>query len=99
MQGELDNHDLPRFVSEIDEVNKTESRLRYFLALTALFTLPAIPQLYYGDELGLLGGSDPDNRRDMPEWAWTPSGRSQLQTGAAFAPSETTFNRVHRLIE
>ena len=24
------------------------------------------PQLYYGDEIGLPGGSDPDNRRDFP---------------------------------
>jgi hypothetical protein len=95
----VDNHDLPRFVSEIDDVNQMERRQRYFLALAALFTLPGIPQLYYGDELGLQGGSDPDNRRDMPAWAWTPSGRSQLQTGGAYSPPEKTFNRVHRLIE
>jgi glycosidase len=95
----VDNHDLPRFVSEIDDANQTEGRQRYFLALAALFTLPGIPQLYYGDELGLQGGTDPDNRRDMPAWAWTPSGRSQFQTGVAFTSSEKTFNRVHHLIE
>ena len=28
-----------------------------------------IPIIYYGDELGMEGGSDPDNRRPMP-WDW-----------------------------
>lgn len=34
-------------------------------AFTALFTMPGIPFLYYGDEVALPGGHDPDNRRDM----------------------------------
>lgn len=38
-------------------------RLR--LALTYLFTQPGVPLLYYGDELGLPGAADPDNRRVM----------------------------------
>jgi glycosidase len=36
------------------------------LALTLQLTLPGMPVLYYGDELGLAGGTDPDNRRVMP---------------------------------
>jgi neopullulanase len=34
-------------------------------ALTLLLTSPAIPLLYYGDEVGLPGAGDPDNRRPM----------------------------------
>lgn len=34
-------------------------------AFTALFTMPGIPFLYYGDEIAMPGGNDPDNRRDM----------------------------------
>jgi glycosidase len=33
-----------------------------------LYTAPGIPFLYYGDEIAMPGGNDPDNRRDM---VWT----------------------------
>ena len=29
-------------------------------------TLRGIPEIYYGDEMGMPGGGDPDNRRDFP---------------------------------
>ena len=31
------------------------------------FTLPGVPVVYYGDEIGTLGGADPDNRRTF-DW-------------------------------
>ena len=37
-------------------------------AFTLLYTMPGIPFLYYGDEIAMAGGNDPDNRRDM---VWT----------------------------
>ncbi len=39
---------------------------RAALALGFLFTAPGVPLLYYGDEVGLVGAGDPDNRRLMP---------------------------------
>jgi glycosidase len=39
------------------------------MALVFLLTTRGIPQLYYGDELAMPGGFDPDNRRDM-RWDW-----------------------------
>ncbi|MGN1452057.1 MAG: alpha-amylase family glycosyl hydrolase, partial [Eubacteriales bacterium] len=39
---------------------------RHALAAALLFTLPGIPCIYYGDELGLEGGPDPLNRRTFP---------------------------------
>jgi alpha-amylase len=63
----LDNQDTPRFFHLAGgEERRDEALIRTKLALTFLFTTRGIPQLYYGDELGLDGGPDPDNRRDMP---------------------------------
>ena len=42
-----------------------------------MFACPGIVQVYYGNELGLLGGGDPDNRRDMPAWALDPGTRAE----------------------
>ena len=39
---------------------------RVKLALALLFFLPGAPCIYYGDEIGMLGGKDPDNRRTFP---------------------------------
>jgi glycosidase len=56
----LDNHDEPRFRSEV----KSGTAMR--LALGVLMTTRGLPQLYSGDELALFGGNDPDNRHDFP---------------------------------
>ncbi len=39
---------------------------RLGLTYVILMTNPGIPLIYYGDEIGLAGGGDPDNRRMMP---------------------------------
>ncbi|WP_324282436.1 glycoside hydrolase family 13 protein [Cyanobacterium aponinum UTEX 3221] len=36
------------------------------IATLLLFTFPGAPSIYYGDEVGLLGGLDPDSRRVFP---------------------------------
>ncbi len=92
----LDNHDVPRFMQEAGQLADGERVRRYRLALAALFTLPGIPQLYYGDELGMLGAS-PDNRRDMPAWAWQPATRAGARADYLGDPGET-FALVRRLI-
>jgi alpha-amylase len=62
----LDNHDVPRFVGR--EVPDDATRARLTQALFYLFTMPGTPVLYYGTEIALPGGPDPDDRRPMP---WT----------------------------
>ena len=51
----LDNHDLSRFFSVVKEDVK-----KYKIALSWLLTYRGIPQLYYGDEIGMSGYSNPD---------------------------------------
>ena len=49
---------------------------RLALAYALMMTKPGIPLLYYGDEIGLAGGGDPDNRRMMP---WSEGDLSSAQ--------------------
>ncbi len=57
----LDSHDTARFLSLVGG----DKRLQRLAAL-ALFTYPGAPCVYYGDEIGMEGGKDPDNRRAFP---------------------------------
>ncbi|WP_245808115.1 alpha-amylase family glycosyl hydrolase [Deinococcus hopiensis] len=96
----LDNHDVQRFVNEPGSgVAETEIRKRYQLALATLMTVPGIPQLYYGDELGMYGGPDPDNRHDMPGWAWTDAGRNATYSGflGGGGTPKTTYDYVQKV--
>lgn len=77
----IGNHDDTRFVSE-----KESSPAKLKAALSLLLTLRGIPQIYSGDEIGLEGGADPDNRRDFPGGfpgdmhnAFTAAGRNAEQ--------------------
>jgi glycosidase len=60
----IDNHDTIRFTQDI-VLNKQNPSTRWKLALTYLYTTPGIPIVYYGSEIALNGGKDPDNRRQM----------------------------------
>lgn len=62
MLNVLGSHDTPRLLTLCDGDVR-----RAVLAMTALFTLPGAPMLYYGDEVGVEGANDPDCRRCM-EW-------------------------------
>ena len=55
------SHDVTRFLHDAEE---DISRLR--LGLLFLLTMPGAPGIYYGDEIAMSGGDDPDNRRAFP---------------------------------
>jgi len=71
------NHDVTRFLSEAagDTGDRWEDPppapddeapyRRLVLAQTVAMTLPGAPVIYYGDEFGMPGSGDPDNRRPM----------------------------------
>jgi alpha-glucosidase len=59
--NQLDSHDTVRIL----HVAKGDKAL-VKLGIVLLMTYIGVPCLYYGSELGLDGGTDPDNRRCMP---------------------------------
>lgn len=61
MYNLLGSHDTPRLLT-ICNGNVRKAKLAIFLQMT----LPGAPAIYYGDEIGLQGGNDPDCRRTMP---------------------------------
>jgi len=77
----IGNHDTTRFLTEADgSVPKLK------LALGLLLTLRGTPQIYSGDEIGMPGGKDPDDRHDFPggfagdtHSAFTQSGRTATE--------------------
>ena len=57
----IGTHDTERILTIFKgDIQKVES------AVSLLMTLPGVPTVYYGDEVGLYGGKDPDNRRIFP---------------------------------
>lgn len=57
----LGNHDTERVLTVL---NNNIELLK--IALVIQMTLPGIPLIYYGDEAGLTGGKDPQNRKAYP---------------------------------
>lgn len=72
----LDSHDTDRFLTRV----KGDSR-QLRTAEAILFFYPGIPCVYYGDEIGLEGGYDPDCRRcfDWNEKNWDHETRCLIQ--------------------
>ena len=68
MMNLVDSHDSPRVLNLLGE-DKTKLKLLVLLQMT----LPGAPSVYYGDEVGVTGGGDPDCRRTYP---WTDEGGS-----------------------
>lgn len=56
----IGSHDTKRI---LNECNNEVDRVK--LAMVMQFTYIGVPYIYYGDEIGLKGGEDPDNRRCM----------------------------------
>lgn len=93
MLNGLGTHDTERILTLCEgDTHKVE------LANLFLFTYPGAPSIYYGDEVGLEGGKDPDNRRAFP-WVssqWNTrlrnsfAGWSACGTGGPACGGETT---------
>ncbi len=72
----LGSHDTPRILTI---VNGDKALMK--LGVAVLMTYPGVPCVYYGDEIGMEGGQDPDNRRTMPwdDATWAKEMRAHYQ--------------------
>jgi glycosidase len=87
----IGNHDMLRFMNE---PGASPTGLK--LAFTMLLTVRGTPQIFYGDEVALPGGGDPDNRRDFP--GGFPNDARSAFTREGRSPSEQeVFEHLRRL--
>jgi len=88
----IGNHDTSRFMGE-----PGSSREKLIAASALLLTFRGIPEIYYGDEIGMAGGEDPDNRRDFT--GGFPGDTRDAFTAAARTPAEQDiFRNVQELL-
>lgn len=72
MTNELGTHDTPRFATRCGgDIWKT------YLGLIFQMTYIGTPTIYYGDEYGMQGGADPDNRRTF-DWSQATTANSAV---------------------
>ncbi len=84
-------HDTSRFRSEAKEGPADLER-----AFTFLFTARGAPMIYYGDEIGMEGGSDPDNRRDFPG-GWAEDTRNAFEPGGRTDAENRLIGLIQKL--
>jgi len=86
------NHDVGRFASA-----KGSSATKLKMAFALALTLRGIPQLYYGDEIAMPGGGDPDNRRDFPG-GWREDSKNAFSETGRTREQQETFLYVQTLL-
>lgn len=86
------NHDVPRLISE-----PGSSREKLLSAIALTLTLRGIPELYYGDEIGMSGGGDPENRHDFPG-GWPGDARNAFTQGGRTAEQQRIFAALQKLL-
>ncbi|MEM6287843.1 MAG: glycoside hydrolase family 13 protein [Bacteroidota bacterium] len=91
----LDNHDLERVFTAVDE-----DPAALALAYTFLMTTRGIPQVYYGTEVAMPNGpstrSDGRKRMDMPG-GWPGDARSVFEASGRTEVEQATFEHVRTL--
>jgi len=86
------NHDVPRLASA-----EGSSSAKQKLAFGLTLALRGIPEFYYGDEIGMPGGGDPDNRRDFPG-GWPGDAKNAFTAEGRTAEQQELFTYVQTLL-
>ena len=89
----LDSHDTERLMNRLKNLNV------FYQQLAVLFTMPGSPCIYYGTEIAMEGGHDPDCRRCMP-WDEMDSEENrkcleEMKKLIALRKSEKTFKSLY----
>ena len=86
----LGSHDTPRFLTLAEGDHSALA-----LAILLQMTLPGAPCVYYGDEIGMEGGADPDCRRAFPwhEKRWHQPTWEMARRATALRHSEVALRR------
>lgn len=88
------NHDTTRFAGAARPSAENKLKLAFGLTLT----VRGIPELYYGDEIGMGGGGDPDNRRDFPG-GWPEDEHNAFTREGRTAQQQEIFEYVQSLLQ
>jgi glycosidase len=88
----LGNHDVQRLFTQAPDAQAAKD------AWTFQLTTRGIPMLYYGDEIGMEGKDDPDNRRDFPG-GWPGDARNAFDAAGRTQSEAEIFNHVRKLLE
>ncbi|PJJ60587.1 alpha-amylase family glycosyl hydrolase [Hymenobacter chitinivorans] len=84
----LTNHDQNRV---FDELGSNVARMKQAAAL--YLTMPGVPFLYYGEEIGMAGsGADEDKRRPMQ---WTAGAQAGFTTGTPWRAPNANYPQVN----
>jgi neopullulanase len=89
----LDNHDLPRFYSVLNE-----DTTKYKMAFAWLMTFRGIPQMYYGNEILMTGTTSPNDgyvRQDFPG-GWEGDAANKFTEAGRTAKENSLFNYIKR---
>lgn len=93
----LDGIDDDRKQTEVEQAfpsyEKTSEQAKKMQYLTAFIqmTYPGAPTIYYGDELGMTGADDPDNRRAM---TWGEGNKELLEWYATLAKIRSVYSEL-----
>jgi neopullulanase len=86
------NHEVSRFASA-----EGNSPAKLKLAFGLILTLRGIPEIYYGDELAIAEGADPDNRHDFPG-GWIEDQKNAFIKEGRTKEQEEIFSTVQKLL-
>jgi glycosidase len=87
------NHEGPRFRSA-----EGSSPAKLKLAFGLVLTLRGIPEVYYGDEIGMPGGHDPDNRGDS-SGGWPGDAQNAFTHKGLTPEQQAIFSCVQSLLQ